>query len=77
MGLFPSLKIAKDGSKIQNANKTGDKYKRQVWDKPALSVHTRNDQLVCVISIHRCLAFSTEPFLAISTEPDLVVSTGH
>lgn len=45
-------KIAKDGSKIQNANKTGDKYKRQVWDKPALSVHTRNDQLASQNTIH-------------------------
>lgn len=45
-------KIGKDGSIIQNVNKTGDKYKRQVWDKPALSVHTRNDQLASQNTIH-------------------------
>lgn len=45
-------KIGKDGSIIQNANKTGDKYKRQVWDKTALSVHTRNDQLASQNTIH-------------------------
>lgn len=45
-------KIGKDGSIIQNVNKTRDKYKRQVWDKPALSVHTRNDQLASQNTIH-------------------------
>lgn len=45
-------KIGKDGSIIQNVNKTGDKYKRQVWNKPALSVHTRNDQLASQNTIH-------------------------
>ena len=28
-------KIGKDGKQIENANKTGDKYKRQTWDKVA------------------------------------------
>lgn len=45
-------KIEKDGSVTQNVNKTGDKYKRQIWDKPALSVHTRNDQLASQNTIH-------------------------
>ena len=45
-------KIGKDGSIIQNVNKTRDKYKRQVWDKTALSVHTRNDQLASQNTIH-------------------------
>lgn len=45
-------KICKDGSLVQNVNKTKDKYKRQFWDKPALSVHTRNDQLASQNTIH-------------------------
>lgn len=35
-----------------NANKTGDKYKRQYWDKVAPCIHTRNDQLASQNTIH-------------------------
>jgi DNA (cytosine-5)-methyltransferase 1 len=45
-------KIGKDGGIIVNQNKTGDKYKRQIWDKVAPSVHTRNDQLASQNTIH-------------------------
>ncbi len=45
-------KLDKLGNRIENANKTGDKYKRQIWDKCALSVHTRNDQLASQNTIH-------------------------
>lgn len=45
-------KIDKDGKRIENVNKTGDKYKRQVWDKCGLSIHTRNDQLASQNTIH-------------------------
>jgi DNA (cytosine-5)-methyltransferase 1 len=45
-------KIDKDGNRIEHANKTGDKYKRQVWDKCGMSIHTRNDQLASQNTIH-------------------------
>lgn len=35
-----------------NTNKTGDKYKRQFWDKVAPCIHTRNDQLASQNTIH-------------------------
>lgn len=45
-------KIDKNGNIVENTNKTGDKYKRQIWDKVAMSVHTRNDQLASQNTIH-------------------------
>ena len=35
-----------------NSNKTGDKYRRQYWDKVAPCIHTRNDQLASQNTIH-------------------------
>lgn len=37
---------------IYNANKNGDKYKRQYWDKPAPCIHTRNDILASQNTVH-------------------------
>lgn len=45
-------KIDKNGNHIPNVNKTGGKYTRQVWNKVAASVHTRNDQLASQNTIH-------------------------
>jgi DNA (cytosine-5)-methyltransferase 1 len=41
-----------DGEIIQNARKNGDKYTRQVWDKVAPCIHTRNDILSSQSTIH-------------------------
>ena len=41
-----------DGKVVENVNKNGDKYKRQVWDKVAPCVHTRNDILASQNTIH-------------------------
>lgn len=45
-------KFNKDGKRIPNANKTGDKYTRQCWRNVAPTVHTRNDQLASQNTIH-------------------------
>lgn len=41
-----------DGRIIPNVNKNGDKYKRQVWNKVAPAVHTRNDILASQNTVH-------------------------
>ena len=41
-----------DGKIVQNANKNGDKYKRQSWEKVAPAVHTRNDILASQNTVH-------------------------
>jgi len=65
-------KIDKEGNRIANANKTGDKYKRQVWDKVALSVHTRNDQLASQNTIHPAddRVFSIRELMRMMTIPN-------
>lgn len=45
-------KIDSEGNRVPNVNKTGGKYTRQVWDRVAASVHTRNDQLASQNTIH-------------------------
>ena len=42
----------KNGVIVYNANKNGDKYTRQCWDKVAPCVHTRNDILASQNTIH-------------------------
>lgn len=41
-----------DNKIIYNANKNGDKYKRQYWNKAAPCVHTRNDILSSQNTVH-------------------------
>lgn len=41
-----------NGQIIINKEKTGDKYKRQIWNKVAPCIHTRNDQLASQNTIH-------------------------
>ena len=54
-----------------NANKTGDKYKRQYWDKVAPCIHTRNDQLASQNTIHPVddRVFSIRELMKIMTIP--------
>lgn len=42
----------KDGAIVYNAQKNGDKYTRQVWDKVAPCIHTRNDILASQNTVH-------------------------
>lgn len=42
----------KNGERVENVNKNGDKYKRQCWDKVAPCVHTRNDILASQNTVH-------------------------
>lgn len=41
-----------NGEIVYNANKNGDKYKRQLWDKVAPCIHTRNDILSSQNTVH-------------------------
>jgi len=54
-----------------NANKTGDKYKRQFWDKVAPCIHTRNDQLASQNTVHPSddRVFSIRELMNIMTIP--------
>lgn len=54
-----------------NANKTGDKYKRQFWDRVAPCIHTRNDQLASQNTIHPSddRVFSVRELMNIMTIP--------
>ena len=65
-------KIDKSGNIVENANKAGDKYKRQVWDKVAMSVHTRNDQLASQNTIHPSddRVFSIRELMRMMTIPE-------
>lgn len=42
----------KDGMVVYNAQKNGDKYTRQCWDKVAPCIHTRNDILASQNTVH-------------------------
>lgn len=42
----------KDGVVVYNAQKNGDKYTRQCWDKVAPCIHTRNDILASQNTVH-------------------------
>lgn len=54
-----------------NVNKTGDKYKRQFWNKVAPCIHTRNDQLASQNTIHPSddRVFSIRELMNIMTIP--------
>lgn len=41
-----------DGMRVPNVEKNGDKYTRQVWDKVAPCIHTRNDILSSQNTVH-------------------------
>lgn len=42
----------KDGVIVYNAQKNGDKYTRQIWDKVAPCIHTRNDIMASQNTVH-------------------------
>ncbi len=42
----------KDGEIVYNAQKNGDKYTRQFWDKVAPCIHTRNDIMASQSTVH-------------------------
>lgn len=65
-------KITKEGKRIENVNKTGDKYRRQIWAHIAPSVHTRNDQLASQNTIHPRdnRVFSIRELMLMMTIPD-------
>lgn len=42
----------KDGVVVYNAQKNGDKYTRQYWDKVAPCIHTRNDIMASQNTVH-------------------------
>lgn len=44
----------KNGIVVYNAQKNGDKYTRQCWDKVAPCIHTRNDIMASQNTIHPC-----------------------
>ena len=60
-----------DGKIKINAQKTGDKYKRQWWNKVAPCIHTRNDQLASQNTIHPTddRVFSIRELMNIMTIP--------
>lgn len=55
-----------------NVQKTGDKYKRQFWNKVAPCIHTRNDLLASQNTIHPSddRVFSIRELMRIMTIPD-------
>ncbi len=61
-----------DGKIKINVQKTGDKYKRQFWDKVAPCIHTRNDLLASQNTIHPAddRVFSIRELMYIMTIPD-------
>ena len=60
-----------NGKIVINTNKTGDKYKRQFWNKVAPCIHTRNDQLASQNTIHPSddRVFSIRELMNIMTIP--------
>ena len=61
-----------DGKIVINQQKTGDKYKRQYWDKVGPCVHTRNDQLASQNTIHPSddRVFSIRELMKMMTIPE-------
>lgn len=61
-----------DGKIILNQQKNGDKYTRQVWDKVAPCIHTRNDQLASQNTVHPVedRVFSIRELMKMMTIPD-------
>lgn len=61
----------KDGKRIINQQKNGDKYRRQYWDKVGPCIHTRNDQLASQNTIHPCddRVFSIRELMMLMTVP--------
>lgn len=65
----------KDGVVVYNAQKNGDKYTRQCWDKVAPCIHTRNDILASQNTVHPCdnRVFSIREIMLMMSVPDTFV----
>ena len=61
-----------DGKMILNAARNGDKYTRQIYDKVAPCIHTRNDQLASQNTVHPIddRVFSIRELMRMMTIPD-------
>lgn len=62
----------KDGVVVYNAQKNGDKYTRQCWDKVAPCIHTRNDILASQNTVHPTdnRVFSIREVMLMMSVPD-------
>lgn len=62
----------KDGVVIYNARKNGDKYTRQIWDKVAPCIHTRNDIMASQSTVHPSdnRVFSVREVMRMMSVPD-------
>jgi len=61
-----------DGNIVVNQNKNGDKYQRQLWEKVAPCIHTRNDCLPSQNTVHPVdnRVFSIRELMKIMTIPN-------
>lgn len=68
-----------DGKVVRNQQKNGDKYRRQIWDKVAPCVHTRNDQLASQNTVHPedNRVFSIRELMRMMSVPDSFKWTMH
>lgn len=62
----------KDGVIVPNAQKNGDKYTRQCWDKVAPCIHTRNDIMASQNTVHPSdnRVFSVREVMRMMSVPD-------
>ena len=62
----------KDGKRVVNASKNGDKYTRQKWQAVAPCIHTRNDQLASQNTVHPTddRVFSIRALMKLMSIPD-------
>ncbi len=62
----------KDGIIVYNAHKNGDKYTRQVWNKVAPCIHTRNDIMASQNTVHPTdnRVFSIREVMLMMSVPD-------
>lgn len=62
----------KDGKIVYNAQKNGDKYTRQCWDKVAPCIHTRNDIMASQNTVHPTdnRVFSIREVMMMMSVPD-------
>lgn len=62
----------KDGKVVYNAQKNGDKYTRQCWDKVAPCIHTRNDIMASQNTVHPIdnRVFSIREVMMMMSVPD-------
>lgn len=62
----------KDGVIVPNAQKNGDKYTRQYWDKVAPCIHTRNDIMASQNTVHPSdnRVFSVREVMRMMSVPD-------